>query len=312
MKLIKRDKCPVCHSSQSRTLHKVSYSNPGIQGFLASFYGEQGDPDVSLLKNEIFQIEECSGCELIYQKYIPDEQSLHLLYTKWISFEKAFIKYEKHRPIYKLDANYTMLRDVCQFLDRRDLKCFDYGFGHAHLLKQAQIFGMDVYGSELNNIQIQHAKKYGIKIINFEEEYLPKMDVIFCEQVLEHTVDPGAIMRNIVKISKNGTLLHLSVPDSINVKKTLSSINWQKIGGDRSPIMPFAPLEHLNCFKYSDLVKFAKSYGFREVVIDDKAIVAGFSLKPLKFLKYIIYLTKIYLKKATKPATTERYFIYER
>lgn len=313
MKLVERHTCPVCHSSRSETLYKEPYNNVGIRQYLLSFYTEQGDPDVNLLENEVFQLEECSDCKLIYQKFIPDNYSLFLLYTKWISFTKAFEKYERFRPINKLDANYTMLRDVCQYLNSRDLKCFDYGFGHAHLLKQAQIFGMDLYGSELNPIQIEYAKQYGIKIINFtKSEPPPKMDIIFCEQVLEHTADPRSVMDDIVKISKRGTLLHLSVPDSANVNKTLKSIDWLTADGDRSRIMPFSPLEHINSFKYDNLLRLAQSYGFRRIDISSSSVILGFTYEPLKFLKYVAHYLKIYLKKTKYKYTTDIYFIYDR
>lgn len=312
MKLVERETCPLCQGTNSKTLYSQPYSNPGIQNFLTSFYGEQGEPDVTLLKDETFQIEECSECGLIFQRFIPDTLSLDTLYTKWISFDKAFKKYEQYRSVYNLDSNYTMLRDVCHFMNKRDLKCFDYGFGHAHLLKQAQIFGMDVYGVELNNIQVQRAKQLGIKIINFNDEELPKMDVIFCEQVLEHTVDPRAVMNDIVRISKKGTILHLSVPDSKNVKKALSSIEWKMINGNRASIMPFAPLEHINSFQHMSLVRLAQSYGFQKLEIGQSSLIHSFSMKPLKFVKYVAYLIKIYFKKVTSPGTTEIYFIYER
>jgi hypothetical protein len=312
MKLIKRQSCPSCHGKNSIILVKEPYSNPGIQNFLLSFYGEQGNPSPYLLKDEIFQIEECGNCEMIFQSYIPDNQSLNLLYTEWISFEKAFIKYEKYRSISKLDLNYAMLRDVCLYLNKRDLKCFDYGFGHAHLLKQAKIFGMDVYGVELNKNQSQQGINLGIKIINFDSELLPKMDIIFCEQVLEHTVDPRLVMEDIVKISKKGTLLHLSVPDCKNVKKLLNSLNWNNLNGNRKLIMPFVPLEHINCFNHNILVQFAQSFGFRKVDLKNTSIILGFTLRPVKFLKYLAHFVKVYLRKISSPETTELYFIYEK
>ena len=72
-----------------------------------------------------------------------------------------------------------------------------------------------MYGSEFNHEQVVLARAAGVGVIDdFNAASTPKMDVIFCEQVLGHTVHPREIMSNLAAISRKGTILHLGVPDS--------------------------------------------------------------------------------------------------
>ncbi|NDC77754.1 MAG: methyltransferase domain-containing protein, partial [Chitinophagia bacterium] len=236
MKLVLREKCPVCENQTANVIYSIPYGSADLQTYLWSFYGEQGYPNPEELLGAEFTLHECENCQLVYQSRIPDSDSLTELYTRWISYDKVSEKFLKNRGQDKFDRNFLMLRALIDHFGTRHFRIFDYGFGYAELLKQAVALGIEAYGLEFNEEQVKMAQDAGIKVVDFSNDVdVPKMDVIFCEQVLEHVTEPRQLMAHLAKISKPGTILHLSVPNSIHVQRVIRSIDWKRIkGGDLS------------------------------------------------------------------------------
>jgi hypothetical protein len=272
MKLIERSICPCCQSDQFEIVYTISYLDSQIRKYLFDFYKPQGNPNLEFLDLD-YVLARCNKCELLFQKYIPDDISLIELYSEWINKEIVFDKYEKYRDISYLQRNFLLLNQAIEYLEIRGITHFDYGFGYGNLLLQSKIFGNVVIGNELNVNQVDLAIKNGIKTINFPNDL--KVQFITIEQVLEHCADLNEIMINIKSLCNKGTLVHVSVPDAIDfvVMKNLNKINWVMDSNYRKNIMPIAPLEHINSFTRDSLVYLFNKWGFRLVNMKSNLVI---------------------------------------
>jgi 2-polyprenyl-3-methyl-5-hydroxy-6-metoxy-1,4-benzoquinol methylase len=311
--LTKRTKCPSCEKTIFTNIYSLPYNNNRIKGHLFEFYSVQGKPNLDLLNGFDFELLECNNCKLIFQSNIPNYNLLTDLYTVWIDELKVFNKYERFRSIYKINNYNSLLLDVIRYFNRRDLNCFDYGFGYCQLLIQAQILGMNVFGTEINPLQIERAKRIGVSVINLDENIQPKMDVIFCEQVLEHVVDPRKVLENIVKLSKLGTILHISVPDSRFVKHTIKNLNWTEKRNEKYSWMPFQPLEHINCFTHNSLISLLMDFNFKIINIKHGSLLYIDKSSLISVFKFCFWLIKTQLKSLFSQSSrnsTDLYFVY--
>lgn len=303
MKLETRTHCPVCYHDKRRIIYSIPYSSQELTNYLKNFYEPQGYPDITSLQQENFELAECEECDMIFQVHVPDEDSLVELYTRWISADKVYELYEKKRELPYVINNFLMLYNLIEHLGTRDFKLLDYGFGSGYLLMQARLLGIETYGYEINPEQKQWARQNGITCIEKFDSSHPAMDVIFCEQVLEHAVEPRIVMENIARVSHEKTILHLSVPDAWNIKNILSNIDWNNMKGNERSVNVFAPLEHINSFRSQQLIRLANEFGFEPYLLETRYQL---TLKPAFLnpdIKYIISLNKILFKNLIKKIT---------
>jgi len=172
---------------------------------------------------------------------------------------------------------------------------------------------MNTWGTEINPLQIERAEKIGVKVINFNEHSLPKMDVIFCEQVLEHAVHPREILEHIVKISREGTILHISVPNAARLKQTIKRFKWSDSRSTKYSWMPFQPLEHINCFNNESLVSLMSDFNFRVLNIKHGSLLYNGKSNFWSVLKLSVWIIWSYVKSnilQDNQKGTDLYFIY--
>lgn len=315
MRLSERTHCPVCQSSKGNIIYSIGYGSMDVQSYLHSFYDQQGYPVPETLATEDFQLKECGTCRLVFQARIPDSPSLNELYSEWISYDKVYRHYASKWDMGRYDGNYMILRALLEHFRSCDFSIFDYGFGYASLLKQAMIMGIRTYGTEFNVRQMELARSAGIGIVDFATDAeVPKVDAIFCEQVLEHVVDPREIMANLAKLARKGTILHLSVPNCRDVHDIIKHIDWTNIKGNRLSVNAFAPLEHINSFSSEQLTRLALDFGFEPFTFARHPKLAWMEQGSLKTARNLLKEGKKLLRtmiKGSKASTsTARFFIY--
>jgi 2-polyprenyl-3-methyl-5-hydroxy-6-metoxy-1,4-benzoquinol methylase len=174
---------------------------------------------------------------------------------------------------------------------------------------------MNVFGTEINPKQIERAEKIGVKVVNLDETNLQKMDVIFCEQVLEHAIEPRKVILDITKLSKKGTILHISVPNSKFVKKTINNLKWTEKRNDKYTWMPFQPLEHINCFTHESLKSLLLDFNFKILNIHHGTLLYNDKSNFKSVLKLSLWIIFNYVKTLFMKASlqsTDLYFVYDK
>ena len=266
---VEREKCPVCGKARSKSIFKEFYSSQLLIDYLESFYGKQGGVDIGKVQEGIYELVKCSHCELVYQRYIPNDAMMETLYERWLNPSKVYEKFEKsHNKEYYLTLG-DEVAGLIGFFDAKpsDLDFFDFGMGWSNWCKMVQAFGVNVCGTELSQARIDHAKTYGLEIIDLDQLSEKKFDFINTEQVFEHISDPKETLALLVKGLKKNGVIKLSVPNGFDIERRLKVNDWSASKGSINSLNPVAPLEHINCFKTKNLDILADKAGLKRVKV---------------------------------------------
>lgn len=316
MKLQTRENCPVCNHAGHREAYRKSYGSPELQRYLTSFYGPQGYPQPEQLAQEDFVLRECDDCGLVYQANIPDAASLEELYTKWISYDKVLEVHLRKQNPGKHDGNYATLRSIMDHLGKENIRIFDYGFGYAELLKAAVLLNLEAFGTELNPHQSELARNWGIQVVDDIAGFQgAPMDVIFCEQTLEHVVEPRGVLEELRKLSTRGTLLHVSVPNCKDVHDVIRDCDWTRTKWEKLSVNCFAPLEHINSFRHRQFERLMQDFGFKPIRLKRQMRLKWAPTDSRDEWKGLVRANMNFLKSRLgrqKPAeATSGFFVYE-
>ncbi len=256
----KREHCPSCNSPSFTSLYHEPYSGAGIKKYLAAHYEGRASNDAD---EYVYELVQCTDCNLAYQPHVPTGQLLSEIYDEWIP------RTELNRIRHGMDLdNYRYFAEQIQFIIQHLqmpphlINVLDFGFGWAEWAKMAIAFGCNVTGSELSRERLDYAQSIGLKTIDFSKLPDNTFHFINTEQVFEHLVEPRTILEGLVKALAPNGIIKISVP---NAKASIRKITQTKDISlmSRQEIMPIAPLEHINAFDADSLVALGKAAGLQ-------------------------------------------------
>ena len=181
--------------------------------------------------------------------------------------------YKSRNPFVKHVHN-KRLKIIKSLVGKNEDRLLDCGCGEGHLL--AVLEGIK-YGVDLSKESLRRAKERnpGANIIEGNLDNLPFEDNFFaittCSEVLEHITGYRKAISEIIRVTKVGGRIIISVPNERN---------WT-IGRLATLRFPIKLKDHVNNFKYQDLVE---AFGF-----EPKRVI----YIPLN-LNYQLALTQIY------------------
>jgi 2-polyprenyl-3-methyl-5-hydroxy-6-metoxy-1,4-benzoquinol methylase len=141
------------------------------------------------------------------------------------------------------------------------LDFFDFGMGWGDWCLMAKAYGCSVYGHEISQPLIDHARASGIRTLKWEDIPERRFDVINLDQVLEHVSDPRRILEYLRGSLKPKGLMRICVPDGEDIQRRLRIGDWNAPKGTRNSLNPVAPMEHVNCFTRSSMLRMAELTG---------------------------------------------------
>jgi len=267
-----RKECPACGGITSKTIYQNSFDQAPIKDYLIDFYGSRGRIELSYLENSNYILKECSNCDLIYQEEIPNDQLMERLYEYWLDPNMRFEYHKKHDRLGHYIYYAQEIMQVIGFLNKHpsDLKFFDFGMGWGKWALMAKAFGCEAYGSELSRERIKYAEANGLKVIGWEDFPNYQFNFINTEQVFEHLPEPLETLRHLKKALAPDGIIKISVPTANNITERLKLMDWKAKKGSKNSLNPVAPLEHINFYKRTSLVKMAQKAGMKEVLISMK------------------------------------------
>jgi len=225
--------------------------------------------ELNYLKDAYYILCECSTCELLFQRDIPNNSLMERLYDHWIDSTKVFIQEQQQ---FGLEYYSYYAREIMQVIDYlgkipSSLNFLDFGMGWGKWALMAKAFGCGSYGLELSAERIKYAKSNGISVINWDEIPQYQFDFINTEQVFEHIPEPLQTLRYLSRGLKANGILKISVPTANDIKRRLKIMDWKSSKGSRNSINAVAPLEHINFFKRNSISKMASNAGFEEILM---------------------------------------------
>jgi SAM-dependent methyltransferase len=236
---------------------------PPISTYLKNHYSPQGRIDPVDFGEVDFVLDECESCGLVYQRLIPNDSLMKKLYEEWIDSETS-----RHSTLSAWPVEYfSNLAREMNLLVRHfgtvpsALEFFDFGMGRGDWCRMAKAHGCSVYGHEISQPLIDNAKASGIRTLGWEEIPGRRFDVINLDQVLEHVSDPRGILEYLCGSLKPKGLMKVCVPDGEDIRRRLRIGDWKAPKGSRNSLNPVAPMEHINCFTRSSMVRMADLAG---------------------------------------------------
>ena len=170
-----------------------------------------------------FNYEECLGCGVLYVSNPPNNLELKKAYeseyytksNKLLLANDAIIDYRVNE-IFKPKIDFVIGELGEKFKHKTWL---DIGCGVGEALYAAKKRGFEVRGIEPNEMEAEYAeKKFGVKVyreflsVKNRELIAGKCNVISLFSVLEHIIDPPALLHETSAVQEKGDLLVIEVP----------------------------------------------------------------------------------------------------
>jgi 2-polyprenyl-3-methyl-5-hydroxy-6-metoxy-1,4-benzoquinol methylase len=268
----RRNECPACASPGFKTLYESQYDKAPLKDYLIDFYSPQGMVEFEYLEGASYVLCECDTCGLVFQRDIPGDTLMERLYEHWLDPKKVFSQNQNEDSLGFYSGLAQELMGIISYLNKTpsSLRFFDFGMGWSQWALLTKAFGCESYGTELSVERIKYAESNGIKVIMWDEIPKHSFDFINTEQVFEHIAEPLQTLRHLGKALKTDGIVKISVPPANDIGRLLKIMDWKSPKGSRNSLNLVAPLEHINLFRRSSLVKMAEEAGMEEVSIPIK------------------------------------------
>ena len=254
-RFVERPTCPLCGESRFAVLRSAAFSAPEVWDFLAAYY--EGRIARGELEGGVYEVRRCADCRFLWQGWHLDDTGMLRLYEEWISAEQSLAK-KTGADVAFFDGYAREVSAIARRLGRRpcEIRVLDFGMGWGAWCRMAQAYGYQVEGYELSRRRREYARAAGIRVLD-SLDALARYDFVNCHHALEHVPDPRATLARLAAALASGGLLHLSVPDAVELEPALSKPGW------RAAKDALHPLEHLNGFTAGTLARLAALEGLR-------------------------------------------------
>lgn len=160
------------------------------------------------------RVVQCRTCSLIFPNPFPFPLDAQKLYG---DPEKYF---EAKDEGSRVEQNRAIVRELIAFSGRADPSLLDVGSGRGELLAAARKEGLrDVVGLELSDAMADYAhRKYGVTVLrqvveDFASAAGRYFDIVVLNAVLEHVHQPNATVAAISRLTGQGAVLYVDVPN---------------------------------------------------------------------------------------------------
>ena len=251
----RKKSCCICNSdgmnhiwglTDKKRLQLHDYDQAFYKGLLARIFTD-----------EEYQFTQCDKCGHYQYLHNIAEDKLNKLYTTHAEIRK------KHKKQNDFDAQVTKQRHLIEPIllslkskSKLNARLLDYGSGAGIWSKIATDCGFQVTSFE------PYALRSSIHD-GLENDWNAikgrKFDVIICNQVLEHVVDPKLLAERFDEVSDDNTLLYCAVPNAGKIKQNHFLETWPY---DRKTSHTLAPFQHLSGFTQKSLTTLLNNHGF--------------------------------------------------
>ncbi len=178
-----------------------------------------------------FDLARCAACDLVRTQPFLDDSQLGEYYTRDYYGSQS----EKFNPVMEQLLEYFTekhARHLTGLIEKKNgvaPRVLDIGCGRAMLLRKLHALGGECTGTEIPAYTFPEGEK-DIRFINghlseigFDSE---SFDAITIWNVLEHTADPAATLKEIVRILKPGGVFAVAVPNFGSLQRRVFNAHW--------------------------------------------------------------------------------------
>ncbi len=197
----------------------------------------------------------CTDCGLVYSDKAPALTQDYYAAEYFAGQEQCHKDYEKDK-----DSNVATfaarLQDAERRLNRTGL-VLDLGCAFGHLEVAALETGFSVIAADISLAAVRFARqKYGVHGVVADAAHPPfrsgSFDLICLYDVIEHVVDPVAVLREARRLLKPNGLLHIVTPDVRSLSARILGRYW----------FHYKPFEHVAYFSRATLMQAMRKAGW--------------------------------------------------
>lgn len=255
---VQRKSCPACGSIPFHVLLSCSYLAPALWRGLSAHY-QRIDEIKPSLENAEYTLLQCPQCELVYQRWVPNDALLRVVYGDWYPADAPPL--DQAPPFATRDGQEVFAAAESLSRSPKGLRVYDYGMGWGAWAIMAARMGCRASGIEYSEEKNAFASKHGVTITKAEALDAESFDFINVDQVLEHVLDPGPVLKTLARALCKDGILKISVPKANDIERRLARGNWTLPAHHRETLNPVWPFEHVNLFNTRALVSLATSAG---------------------------------------------------
>jgi 2-polyprenyl-3-methyl-5-hydroxy-6-metoxy-1,4-benzoquinol methylase len=226
---------------------------------MQSYYSKARDIGIAL-SGGIYEVDRCTDCRLIFQRYVGGAALLSALYEDWLnssydpdqdaSYQDSVAHPARTRDGHELlAAAHTLRRPLSS------LRVLDYGMGWGLWARIAHELGAHALGYDLSPTRRVYASRHGIEVVDVDALPNLAIDFINADQVLEHVSAPLETARLFAQTLRPGGIVKIAVPRADGIDRRLRLPEWSVAKSSRNSLTAIHPLEHVNCFSARALTR---------------------------------------------------------
>ena len=281
--------CPACNSDKiviKKRLNEklkpnfISYSQEYYDGFLESMIG---GIEVELMK--------CLNCDHYSYSELPSQELIKKMYE---AYANRYLNKSKSSNTNPQQNQYKqkILKALKRVKPNAD-SFLDFGAGNCAWSSLANnYFNVTAFDKHID--RMIDSKDFNIES-NYENIKDKTYDIVFCNQVLEHVVNPDEVMKSIRQICHKDSIIFISVPNTQGEHISKLEGEWP-YNGKTSHIM--APFQHIQGYSQKSLETLSYRNNFEKVNLVDYARFSFIDLMRSMVGRYLDYFstTTIILK----------------
>ncbi len=204
-----------------------------------------------------FRLYKCLKCKLLF--IYPHLTQSPSVYDKsyFTGAEKGFgyVDYDTDKSA--MIPTFQKYMDIINFLGISSGRLLDVGAATGFFMGLAEKRGFETIGVEISDFAAKIGRAKGHNIITgkiFDPEFPDGyFDVVTMFDVLEHVIQPKAVLSEVHRILKKKGLLVINTPDAESLWAKAFGVHWQLI----------MPPEHINYFSPRNLSMYLEKSGFK-------------------------------------------------
>jgi len=223
------------------------------------------------MEKDFFKFNRCNACTMVFLNPRLNVPATYAFYnSEWTSIynEAKFIdtsdSTERDNTANKQNID-LIARHLLSGI--KGAKLLEIGFGGGYFMRTAQAEGFDVRGIDVDVSNVERMKPdFGDRVQNkdlYEAGFTDgQFDVAYMRDVFEHVPNPAPMLKEINRISRDGALLYIEVPN-------MEGLIYDAVGDRHVVIFGFA---HLNYWTPKSLTTVLASAGYEVAEIAHESL----------------------------------------
>lgn len=239
--MAERERCPVCGAGAVSALRSVPFEHPSVRRFVDAHY--RGRVRARELAGRRHAIDRCDVCGLAFQRFVLTPPGLERLYDAAADAPAADVRtaFDDERALAAL---------------RPGARVLDVGAGDGAFCLDARARGFAPVAVELCERRRKHLAELGFEAVADARELdAASFAWARCDGVLEHAVDPLAMLGAVARALAPHATASVRVPDGRSAVDAAARAYWMPSDD------ALRPLEHVNAFGPRSLAALARGAG---------------------------------------------------